>query len=80
VDNSTALLEPPENESMAKKRNDIAVKIDADVYRGMKTVAAWKGFSVAKYLSETMRPIVERELRRMSKDFGKHKENNGEPE
>ena len=52
-----ALLESP----MAK-RNDVPVKVDADVIRVAKIAAAYKGISLAEYLSETLRPIVSRDV------------------
>ena len=52
-----ALLERP----MAK-RNDVPVKVDADVVRVAKIAAAYKGLSLAEYLSETLRPIVFRDV------------------
>jgi hypothetical protein len=52
-----ALLESP----MAK-RNDVPVKVDADVIHVAKIAAAYKGLSLAEYLSETLRPIVSRDI------------------
>jgi predicted HicB family RNase H-like nuclease len=53
-----------EDRSMAKesKRNDIPVKVDVGVVADAKIVAAYKGVSLAEYISETLRPIVEREM------------------
>ena len=44
------------------KRNDVPVKVDADVIRVAKIAAAYKGISLAEYLSETLRPIVSRDV------------------
>ena len=44
------------------KRNDVPVKVDADVIRTAKIAAAYKGLSLAEYLSETLRPIVSRDV------------------
>jgi hypothetical protein len=49
------------------KRNDLSVKIDAEIVRKVKIVAAYRDLSIAEYLSETLRPIVERELRDYSR-------------
>ena len=49
------------------RRNDAAVKIDAEVVRAAKIVAAHKDLSLAEYLSETLRPIVEAELKDYSR-------------
>jgi hypothetical protein len=49
------------------RRNDVAVKIDAGVVRMAKIVAAHKDISLAEYLSDTLRPIVEQELKDYSR-------------
>lgn len=56
---STGLLE----RAMAK-RNDVSVKIDADVVAEAKMVAASRDVSLAQYLSELLRPLVHRDLER----------------
>lgn len=53
------------------KRTDISVKINADVYRIIKTVAAWKGIPVSDYLSEIAGPPARRDMARMSKEAAK---------
>jgi len=40
------------------KRNDLAAKIDADVLRDARIVAAYEGVPLAELLSETLRPIL----------------------
>ncbi len=52
-----ALLDQP-----MVRRNDMAVKIDAEVIAEAKMVAASRGVSLAEYLSEILRPIVHRNL------------------
>jgi hypothetical protein len=44
------------------RRQDTAVKVDAEVIRKAKIVAAYKDVSLAEYLSEALRPIVDRDL------------------
>lgn len=44
------------------RRQDLAVKIDAEIARKAKIVAAHKELSLAEYVSEVLRPVVEREL------------------
>jgi hypothetical protein len=44
------------------KRNDVTVKVDAEVARLAKIVAAYRDASVAEYLSDTLLPIVRRDL------------------
>jgi hypothetical protein len=51
--------------AVAKKTELISVKIRADVYRLVKTVAAWKGETVAEYLSEIALPPARRDFERM---------------
>jgi hypothetical protein len=40
------------------KRNDVPVKIDAEVVRVAKIAAAYKDMSLAEYISERLRPLV----------------------
>jgi len=47
-------------------RNDVAVKLDADIVRKAKHVvinrrASQKGLTLAEYLSELLKPLVERD-------------------
>lgn len=44
------------------KRNDVPVKMDAEVVTMAKMAAAGKGISLAEYLSESMRPIARRDM------------------
>jgi hypothetical protein len=43
-------------------REDIAVKLDAQVGREAKMVAAARGITLAEYISEILRPIVHADL------------------
>jgi hypothetical protein len=64
------------------RRNDVAVKIDAEVTRIAKIVAAHKDISLAEYLSETLKPIVERDLREYSRralEAGEKEEGRSKP-
>lgn len=54
---TVALAERP----MAK-RNDVTVKLDAEVVRDAKLVAVYRDTSVAELLSEILRPIVAKML------------------
>jgi hypothetical protein len=45
----------------------VPVKMDADVVRKARIVAAYEGKSLAAYLNETIRPIVERQLQEYSR-------------
>jgi hypothetical protein len=50
---------------MAKKkatRKDAVAKIDAEVLQLAKVVAVFRNQSLAAYLSETLRPIVDRDF------------------
>jgi hypothetical protein len=44
------------------KRNDVTVRLDADVTAKAKTVAASRNLNLAEYLSEVLAPIVEQHL------------------
>jgi hypothetical protein len=58
-------------DSMAKKRTDISVKIQADVYRKVRTVAAWRGVNISDYLSGIVDPVVSRDLAKINKEADK---------
>lgn len=64
---ATGVLDRP----MAKKRgrpesgrNDISVRMDADVVKNAKIVASYEGKTLAEYLSDSMAPIVARDMRK----------------
>jgi hypothetical protein len=44
------------------KRNDVSVKMDAEVVAEAKMVAASRDLSLAEYLSDLARPLVRRDL------------------
>ncbi len=48
-------------------KNLITVKIEADVYRLVRTVAAWRAENISDYLSEIVKPIAERDLAKIHK-------------
>ena len=56
----STLLDAP---AVTTKRNDVSVKIDADVVNDARIVASFNGMTLAEYLSETLRPIVEAGIR-----------------
>jgi hypothetical protein len=49
------------------RRQDAAVKMDAEVLRKAKIVASFKDITLAEYLSELVRPLVERDLQEQSR-------------
>ena len=53
---------PATVEAPMAKRNDVVVKVDANVIRDAKVVAAFREVSLAEYLSELLRPLVSRDL------------------
>lgn len=56
---ATAQLETP----MARtKRNDIPVKMDAEVIRVARIVAAYRDIPLAEYISERLRPLAVADL------------------
>lgn len=42
-----------------RKRNDTAVKVDAELVRIAKVIAAYRDIPLAEYLSERLRPLIE---------------------
>jgi len=54
----------------AVKRNDVNVKMDAEVVRLCKIVSSSRGVPMAEYLSDLVRPLVQRDLKtEMSRQF-----------
>lgn len=47
------------------KRNDLPVKIDADVVRVARIIAAAENISMAEVISETLRPILNARLEKI---------------
>jgi hypothetical protein len=45
----------------------VSVKLDPEVYRQVKMLAAWKGQDVGEYLTDLVRPVAQREFRKMLK-------------
>ena len=55
-------------DTMSKtKRNDVPVKIDAEVVRIARIVAAYDEQTLAEYLSERLRPLVAADLAKRQK-------------
>jgi hypothetical protein len=54
---STGLLDRP-----MTKRTDVPVKVDEEVIRKARIAASYKGVTLAEYLSEALRPIVDRDI------------------
>lgn len=44
------------------KRKDVSVKVDEAVINDARIAAAYKGISLAEYLSESLRPIVAKDI------------------
>lgn len=44
------------------KRNDVPVKIDAEVLRVARIVAAYEDLPLAELISESLRPLLQRKL------------------
>jgi hypothetical protein len=53
---------PDTVELTVAKRKDVTVKMDSDVVAEAKMVAASKEITLAEYLSELVRPLVQRDL------------------
>ncbi len=55
-------MSPSLAERPMARRNDVPVKIDAEVVRKAKIVAAYRDIPLAEYVSETLRGHVEKDL------------------
>jgi hypothetical protein len=51
-------------------RDDVSVKIDRAVVAKMQYVARLKGLTLAEFATETLRPIIDKEFARTSKELG----------
>ena len=47
----------------------VPVRIDEDVYRNARTVAAYRGISVSEYISSTVRPIAAADMEKMAREI-----------
>jgi predicted HicB family RNase H-like nuclease len=45
-------------ERVMSKRNDESVRVDSDIARKARVIAADRGVSLAMYLSEILRPVI----------------------
>lgn len=57
----TRVLTMPQRASK-QKRNDVPAKIDAEVMRLARIVAAYEDVDIAELVSETLRPILKERL------------------
>ena len=48
---------------------EVPVRIDEDVYRNARTVAAYRGISVSEYISANVRPIAAADMEKMAKEI-----------
>jgi hypothetical protein len=55
------------------KRDDVPVKVDAEVIRQARIVAAFDGLSLAEYLSERLRPLVAADLEERKRSDPPHR-------
>lgn len=62
------------------RRNDVSVKLDAEVARKARIVAEFEGKPFAAYLSELLEPILDRELEKHAGLILKPKKAKGNPE
>lgn len=69
---SQALL--PGAPDVAKRDNQMPVRINSNIYRDLRTVAAWRGLSVPDYLSQIVEPIIARALAEMAEELTKRQE------
>lgn len=58
-----------EVEAPVARRNDVSIKLDAEVARMAKLVADFEDKALAAYLSDLIRPLVEKDLERHAEKF-----------
>jgi hypothetical protein len=54
--------------TMSDKRNKVSVKLDGDIYRLVKTIAAYRGVTIEEYLSEIVGPIAHRDWVKITRE------------
>lgn len=54
-----------------EKRNDTTVKVDADVIRKLRYVASHREITLAKLLSDILKPIADKEFEQFKKQLNK---------
>jgi hypothetical protein len=65
------MLLTPQNQAIDKsKRDDVAVKIDRTLAHKAKPIASRRGMTLAEYLSEANRPMIEREFAKVVREMG----------
>lgn len=62
------------------KRNDVSVKLDAEIVAEAKMVAASLDITLAEYLSEMIRPLVRADLERETARRGLTRPKGSKPE
>ncbi len=67
---ATGVLDVGRKRSESRRFNTL-VRLDDDLVIRAKKVAALKGISLAEYFSDTLRPIVDRDLSREVKKLAK---------
>jgi hypothetical protein len=71
----------PDEKDMARiKRTDIAVKLDVNVAKLARIVAADRGIPFAEYISQALKPIVERDAKEVGAKLIKKSEAPSKPE
>lgn len=51
-------------------RNDVTAKIDAEVMKMVKAASSLSGKTVAQYLTDVVRPIAEKDVKRLTSHIG----------
>lgn len=61
----------PAEPVMAKKRNDVSVRIEADLLQKARVIAAIRDVSITQYLSDVLRPSIERDFTKSIADVSR---------
>lgn len=72
------MFPPVDGLAVAKQRKEVSVKMDAEVYRLVKTVAAWRGLTIAEYLTDVVKPIATRDWAKINREAAKLQESSDE--
>jgi hypothetical protein len=55
-----------------EKRTDVPVRIDTEVVKDARLVAAYRDVSLAQYISDLIRPLVARDVDELQKELAKN--------
>lgn len=65
-------MSQPSGTAVAKKA-EVTIKLDAEIYRQLKTAASWHDVGITEFLNDLLRPIAQREVDKVQAEMGQSK-------